>query len=71
MSCLQSVRTKGDWESWIEFFLEGVTETSEQGVTTARRLLELFRATREKIADMGERRHRHCACTQNSSDRLC
>jgi Fic family protein len=50
---LQSVRTTGDWESWIEFFLEGVEQTSEQGVATARRLLELFQSDEQKIASLG------------------
>jgi Fic family protein len=50
---LQAVRTRGDWESWIEFFLEGVEETSEQGVITARRLLDLFRTDEQKIANLG------------------
>jgi len=50
---LQSVRTKGDWEGWVEFFLEGVAETSEQGVSTARRLLQLFEDDEGKIAPLG------------------
>jgi Fic family protein len=50
---LQSVRATGDWESWVEFFLEGVTETSEQGAATARRLLELFSDDEKKVAGMG------------------
>ena len=50
---LQLVRTKGDWEGWVEFFLEGVAETSEQGVATARRLLKLFEDDEGKIATLG------------------
>ena len=50
---LQEVRQKGDWEAWLEFFLNGVTETSEQGVASARRLLDLFARDREKIAALG------------------
>jgi Fic family protein len=50
---LQSVRTKGDWESWIEFFLEGVAETSGQGIATARQLLELFDDDGSKITTLG------------------
>jgi Fic family protein len=46
---LQLVRNKGDWESWLEFFLEGVEQTSEQGVTTAHRLLTLFSEDEKKI----------------------
>jgi Fic family protein len=50
---LQTVREKGDWEAWVEFFLEGVIETSGQGVSTAQRLLALFEADRSKIASLG------------------
>jgi Fic family protein len=50
---LQTVREKGDWETWVEFFLEGVIETAEQGVSTAQRLLALFEADRKKIAELG------------------
>lgn len=50
---LQAVREKGDWEAWVEFFLEGVIETSEQGVTTAQRLLALFEGDSRKIASLG------------------
>lgn len=49
---LQAVRSKGDWESWIEFFLEGIEQTSEQGVATARRLLTLFQSDEQKIAGL-------------------
>lgn len=40
---LQKTRMEGDWESWIEFFLTGVIETSNQGVETAGRIQELFK----------------------------
>lgn len=47
---LQRVRTEGDWESWLRFFLKGVLETSEQAVVTARAILSLFAADQDKIA---------------------
>ena len=50
---LQVVRDTGDWESWIEFFLDGVAETSEQGVATARRLQILFQGDQAQIAKLG------------------
>lgn len=49
---LQQVREKGDWEAWLEFFLEGVTETSEQGVGSARRLIALFDRDKDKISTL-------------------
>jgi len=50
---LQSVRTHGDWEAWVEFFLEGVLETSEQATRAARRIMELFKADRTRIEALG------------------
>lgn len=50
---LQSVRTHGDWEAWVEFFLEGVLETSEQATRAARRIMELFKADRARIEALG------------------
>jgi Fic family protein len=50
---LQDVRQRGDWEAWLEFFLQGVIETSEQGVASARRLIELFDRHTEKVAALG------------------
>jgi len=50
---LQEVRQRGNWEAWLEFFLEGVTETSEQGVASARRLIELFGRDTEKVTALG------------------
>lgn len=47
---LQSVRTTGDWESWIKFFLTGVIEVAHQATETARAILALFNQDRTKIA---------------------
>ena len=38
---LQRVRTDGDWAGWIRFFLTGVTETGQEGVQRAGRLMKL------------------------------
>jgi len=35
---LDETRTVGDWESWLEFFLEGVSAVAEEAVETSRRL---------------------------------
>ena len=40
---LDAVRHHGDWEAWLRFFLEGITETSENAVSVAKRLDALFR----------------------------
>ncbi|MBZ9922508.1 Fic family protein [Mesorhizobium sp. BR1-1-7] len=50
---LQRVRMAGDWESWLSFFLEGVTETADQAAKTAQDLLRLFEADAHRIQDLG------------------
>jgi len=39
---LDRVRTIGDWEAWVDFFLEGVEATALGAVDTASRLVALF-----------------------------
>ncbi len=39
---LGRVRTEGDWEAWVIFFLEGVEQTAQGAVQTAWRLADLF-----------------------------
>lgn len=46
---LQNVRETGDWESWIKFFLQGVTETAGQAANTAQALVALFTKDRALI----------------------
>ena len=50
---LTAVRSKGDWETWLEFFLTAVKETSDQAVNSARRILALIDADRRKIESLG------------------
>ena len=52
---LGHVRTTGDWEAWIAFFLAGVRETAEGAVATAERLGRMFREDRERIEPRGRR----------------
>lgn len=52
---LDAVRTQGDWEGWLAFFLDGVAETAQQAVDTAQRLLQLLAADRARIAGLGRR----------------
>jgi Fic family protein len=46
---LDSVRTNGDWEAWIEFFLHGVNQTASAAVTTAHQLNALFIADQKRL----------------------
>ena len=50
---LDEVRRTGDWEAWLAFFLDGVAETSEEAISTARRLLSLFQEDRSRIQRRG------------------
>jgi Fic family protein len=52
---LDSVRKDGDWEAWVAFFCEGVAAVSETAVATARRLLELAEADRDRLARLGRK----------------
>lgn len=50
---LDVVRRDGDWEAWIDFFLEGVTQTAQSAVDTAHRLLALFRVDADRVRTLG------------------
>ncbi|MDZ7749166.1 MAG: Fic family protein [Halofilum sp. (in: g-proteobacteria)] len=50
---LDATRRDGDWEAWIDFFLEGVQTTASGAVDTAHRLVELFRDDAERIRGLG------------------
>jgi Fic family protein len=52
---LDSVRRDGDWEAWMAFFAEGVAETAEGAVATARRLLDIAERDRDRIGRLGRR----------------
>lgn len=50
---LDTVRRDGDWEEWLAFFAAAVSETADAAVDTARGLLDLFQADRDKILTLG------------------
>ena len=52
---LQEVREHGAWEAWLEFFLDGVAETANQAFDAAMRIVELFKADRERITAESDR----------------
>ena len=39
---LDAVRRTGNWETWLDFFLQGVAETAEGAESTAQRLIKMF-----------------------------
>jgi Fic family protein len=50
---LDRVRTTGDWEAWVDFFLEGVEHTAHSAVQTARRLVALFDTDTRRLQQTG------------------
>jgi Fic family protein len=50
---LDLVRTEGEWESWIDFFLEGVEQIASNAVETAKRLLFLSQKDEQKVQKLG------------------
>ncbi len=47
---LQAVRTDGDWEGWVRFFLEGLAVTADDAWETARRVLARFEKDRRALS---------------------
>lgn len=48
---LQAVRDAGDWESWLDFFLRGVIEVSEEASRTAAAILGMREEYRVNITE--------------------
>jgi len=48
---LQAVRDRGEWESWLAFFLRGVVEVAHEATETARRILQLREQHRVAITE--------------------
>ncbi len=47
--CHGAVRTDGDWEGWLSYFLEGVAVVAEEAVATARRLHGIVSESRQRL----------------------
>ena len=43
----------GDWEAWLDFFLEGVADTATSAVDTAQRLVALFKEDTARVQAAG------------------
>jgi Fic family protein len=48
---INNVRIKGDWESWIEFFLECIKESANDAVDAAGRMFKMINNDRKKLAE--------------------
>ncbi len=52
---LQAVRDNGEWEEWIDFFIEGVATVATEAYETATEILALRERDRERLVDLGRR----------------
>lgn len=50
---LQEVRLKGNWETWLEFFLEGICHSAKEALSAAKAINLLFEKDSKKIATLG------------------
>jgi len=50
---LQRIRTDGDWEGWVEFFLEGVISVAEQTTATTQRIARMLEQHRQLVQALG------------------
>lgn len=50
---LDQCRVEGDWEAWLDFFLEGVAETASGAVETANRLRDMFETDARAVRTLG------------------
>lgn len=46
---LNAVRADGEWEAWLDFFLDGVATIAEEAVATVRELFQLVTADRQRV----------------------
>lgn len=52
---LQDVRKNGAWENWLAFYLTGVEQTANQAFEAATRIVDLFKADRDRITGDSDR----------------
>lgn len=52
---LQEVRTYGNWEAWLEFFLHGVALTAQEAVARAVKINELHERDEKRVASVAKK----------------
>ncbi|WP_035060702.1 Fic family protein [Andreprevotia chitinilytica] len=50
---LQQVRTHGDWEAWLLFFVDAIAATANQAVSTAQQLTQILAQDKMRLAALG------------------
>ena len=63
---LSKVRFENGWEDWLEFFLDGVIETSAQAVRTAQRYSRNLTKMSRKLEALAAQVTLPCVFIQNS-----
>jgi len=48
---LNGIRYQGNWEAWLEFFLQGVIEVSNNSIETAKSIIQLKETLIEKLLE--------------------
>jgi Fic family protein len=51
---LQRIRTHGEWEAWVAFFLRGVLEVSASATETTRNIVHLIEQDRGTVGGLGQ-----------------
>jgi Fic family protein len=50
---LQRIRTHGEWEPWLAFFLDGVAQVARGATETTARIVQMIERDRRRIGDVG------------------
>ncbi len=66
---LNRIREEGDWELWLDFFLEGVEKSALDAVTTAKKLVDTIKEDEAKIEVMGRQANSMMRCLHIFSHR--
>lgn len=70
---LMAVRTEGDWEGWLRFFLQGVAEIASEATDVAHLLMEMREEHRQSLERVAPRITTRfgswTTCTDNQSCR--
>jgi Fic family protein len=50
---LQRIRTHGEWEQWLAFFLHGVAQVARSATDTTARIVQMIERDRQRIGQVG------------------
>lgn len=50
---LQRIRTHGEWEPWLRFFLDGVIEVAQETTQTTRDVVQMVERDRQTVSGLG------------------